>query len=83
LSKRRIDSIRQYFKNNLVAEEYAKLRVVAVPNGANLSPKTVPRRGLEAIFGINSSEERRVEIIAIRLSPGACLDLKNIPTESY
>lgn len=83
LSKRRIDSIRKYFKNNLPADEYVKLRVVSVPNGASKSPDWVPRSGLKAIFGLDSSEERRVEIIAIRLSPGACIDLKNIPTESY
>lgn len=81
LSKRRIDSIRKYFENNLPADEFAKLRVVAVPNGDTLSPKSVPRSGLQAIFGIDSSEERRVEIIAIRLSKGTCIDWENIPTE--
>ncbi len=83
ISKRRIDSIRKYFKNNLPPEEYAKLRVVSVPNGDTQAPPSVPKTGLQAIFGLDSSEERRVEIIAIRLSPGACIDLKSIPTETY
>jgi outer membrane protein OmpA-like peptidoglycan-associated protein len=83
LSKRRIDNIRQYFKNHLPSDEYAKLRVVAVPNGDKKAPNGTPNRGFKAIFGLDSSEERRVEIIALRLSPGACLDLDSIPTESY
>ncbi len=81
LSKRRIDSIRKYFKENLSPDEYAKLKVKSVPNGDRTSPPTVPKTGKAAEFGIDSSKERRVEIIAIRLSPGACLDLTNIPTE--
>jgi outer membrane protein OmpA-like peptidoglycan-associated protein len=83
LSKRRIDSIRKYFKEKLPAGEYKKLRVKSVPNGDKTSPPTVPKTGRAAEFGIDSSKERRVEIIAIRLSPGACIDLKSIPTESY
>jgi hypothetical protein len=80
LSKRRIDSIRKYFKNNLPEDQYTKLRVVAEPNGSRNSPKTVPKFGESAIFGLDSSEERRVEIIGVELS--TCIDLRNISTEA-
>ncbi len=79
LSKRRIDSIRKYFKSELPPEEYAKLRVVPDPRGSSTSPSSVPKFGEGAIFGLNSSEERRVEITGVEISK--CIDVSKIPTE--
>ena len=78
LTKRRIDSIYKFFRENLngvTEEQFSRLKIKVEPKGEEFARKGISdnrKRPRESIYSLKASRERRVEITGLELNGNRC-----------